>query len=99
MTIDTTQEHSQFDRALEETLALLQAMTLKYRALPDVPNSRNAAALVHMVGKELSMIVDQKKSTITPNATLREQSRSLAQEVEANKKAKGIAEEADARGV
>ena len=60
------------ETSLKETQDLIDIIQRKYKSFPDVEHSKTVAALVHLVGKELGMIVKERKSTLELNQTIRE---------------------------
>ena len=56
--------------SLKETKDLIDAIYRKYQRFPDVEHSQTVAALVHLVGKELEMIIANRKSAIELNQIL-----------------------------
>jgi hypothetical protein len=49
------------DTSLKETQDLIDIIHRKYKSFPDVEHSKSVAALVHLVGKKLGMIVKEKE--------------------------------------
>lgn len=49
------------DTNLEKTQDLIDIIHRKYKSFPDVEHSKSVAALVHLVGKTLGMIVKEKE--------------------------------------
>ena len=80
------------ETSLKETQDLINIIHRKYKAFPDVENSKNVAALVHLVGKELGMIVKERTSTVELNRTLREKIQDLETQANILKFATGQAE-------
>lgn len=68
------------DTSLKETQDLIDIIHRKYKSFPDVEHSKSVAALVHLVGKELGMIVKERKLTLELNQTLREKIQDLETE-------------------
>jgi hypothetical protein len=57
--------------SLKETQDLIDIMHRKYKSFPDVEHSKSVAALVHLVGKKLGMIVKEKEinTRVEPDAS------------------------------
>jgi hypothetical protein len=70
--MNTIKDIEALEPNLKETKDLLDAIYRKYKMFPDVEHSQKVAALVHLVGKELEMIMKERKSSVELNKTLRE---------------------------
>jgi hypothetical protein len=68
------------ETSLKETQDLIDTVHRKYKKFPDVEHSNTVAALVHLVGKELNLIVKERKSTVELNRILREKIHALENE-------------------
>ena len=55
----------------QDTITLINTISQRYKQFPEIQHSKTVAALVHQVGKELSLIIEEKKSAIELNNILR----------------------------